>query len=920
MSPLATVALLLVAAGAAALFPASSTSRRGLWVAIAPLAVFVAFILQKFAVLGSPQLGSMDWIPQLGVALSWNLDGLSLLFSLLISGIGGLVTVYACGYLAGHPLRSRFLAFFLLFMAAMLGLVLADNLLLLFIFWELTSISSYLLIGFNHQSESARRKALQALMVTGLGGICLLAGFMLLGLAGGSFELSQLVGNREAIASHSYFLPSLCLVLLGAFTKSAQFPFHFWLPNAMAAPAPVSALLHSATMVKAGIYLMLRTAPIYSESSVWFVALVSFGGFTLLYGATRGLFQNDLKRILAYTTIAALGMLTMLIGIGTNAALKAALIFLLGHAFYKATLFMAAGNVDHGTKCRDVTLLAGLRRIMPWTAAAAGIAALSKAGLPPMFGFLGKEYAYKAAIAIESFGPLVTVVAIVGNALLLSLALIAGIKPFWSRSTTANDLDLGRAQEAKPSMLIGPAVLAVCGLALGLFPNQIAGPLIGSALLASYPGSEPSALALWHGLGLPLALSAVTVALGLLLYRTRGYFWRAKSTARTLEATDSERLYEAGFNWFVAFSKWQTRLLQNGSMRIYLLVILGTTSALLAYKLLVLGGLPSAYNIHALGGFEAILAGAMIFAAIHSACSNSLVNSLISLGMVGFGVAILFAINGAPDLAITQIVVETLTVALFMFVVFKLPKMKLRSSAGVRRFDAAFATLFGLLVGAMTLKALHLQFSQTISTQLVDWSYSLAKGKNVVNVILVDFRALDTLGEIAVLGIAAYGVWAFFQDSFSLSRKGPDTAFDPVAKFGAKVLLPLCLVLSLIVLYRGHNLPGGGFIGGLVAASGFILVALLQGVPLARRKLGVEPSSLIAWGLAIAATTTLIGPIAGGDPLMGLWLPEFSLPWLGKIHLGTPLIFDVGVYLTVVGFSLQVALALQPDGPRALNS
>lgn len=884
-----------------------------------PAALFLGLVTQvgSFDLLGAQSL-SYSWIPDLNIGLDFRLDGLGLLFALMITGVGAFILVYAGGYLEKHPMRGRFFSFLFLFMTGMLGIASADNIILFFVFWELTSISSYLLIGFNHEDPAARKKALQALLVTGGGGVAMMAGLILLATAGGSYQFSVLINQGTELAKNPLAGYALPLLLLGAFTKSAQFPFQFWLPNAMAAPTPVSAYLHSATMVKAGVFLLFKLSPIYAASSLWVYALVISGAITLLLGAITGLFQRDLKRILAFTTMSVLGMLVMLIGLGGEIALKSALLFMLGHALYKATLFMTAGNVDHGTGTRDVGFLGGLRFAMPLTALAAGLAALSKGGFPPLLGFISKEYVYKASSGLESVAPLITGIAIVGNALLLALAFKAGVHPYWSKAReivkgeTYSRFLPHKPHEAPVSMIIGPLILAVTGLLFGFLPSSWISSLVAPALSTTLGVATDIKVSLWHGFNLPLLLSAATLLAGLLIYLAREYFWKKQLLKRDIENNSTERIYDYAFANFVEKSKELTQILQNGSLRFYLWVILAVSGLLLSYKLILLGGLPELPSLDGITVLNSAITIAILAAAFYTTQARNLIKALAGLGVIGYGIALIYGLNGAPDLAITQITVETLTVALLLYAALKLPKMKRYGSEKSRKLDAIFALLGGGLVTLLVLKAANLELASTISTQLSDWSYPLAKGRNVVNVILVDFRALDTFGEIAVLGIAALGVVLCLQKADTgKPRNRTNESSGLIFETGARILLPLCIVVSLIALYRGHNEPGGGFIGGLIFAAGFILYGMAYDGRSARKKLKAAPSVYIGVGLLIAIVSGLFGPLTGQPFMSALWLPDFSLPLLGKVHLGTPLLFDVGVFLTVIGFTLKVVFSFQ---------
>ncbi|MCS7222068.1 MAG: Na(+)/H(+) antiporter subunit A, partial [Anaerolineae bacterium] len=503
----------------------------GWLLALLPIGLTVFFARYLLEVRASSALiVSYPWVPSLGVNLSFYIDGLSLLFALLISGIGALVVIYAGGYLAGKPQLGRFYVIVLMFMASMLGLVLAGNLITLFVFWELTSLTSYLLIGFDHEREQARAAALQALLVTGGGGLALLAGLVLLGQVGGSLELASLLENGTLVRDHPLYLPILVLILLGAFTKSAQAPFHFWLPNAMEAPTPVSAYLHSATMVKAGVYLLARLSPVLGGTEAWHYLVTGAGTVTMLLGAGLALLQTDLKRILAYSTVSALGALVLLLGLGTVLSVKAATLFLLAHALYKGALFLVAGAVDHETGTRDVRRLGNLARAMPFTAFAAGLAALSMAGLPPMLGFINKELLYEAKLQAPRAAPLVTGAGVLANVFLVAVAGIVGLAPFLRRRANLPK----KPHEAPPAMLLGPLFLGGLSLLCGLFPDTIADTLLLAAVRAVRPEVTLLQLKLWHGVNPVFALSVATLAAGAGVYTAQGFLRHARALGEAI--------------------------------------------------------------------------------------------------------------------------------------------------------------------------------------------------------------------------------------------------------------------------------------------------------------------------------------------------------------------------------------------------
>ncbi len=751
-----------VAALAAPLLHRFGRHFSGWIVAFVPVALTVYFGSHiKQVAAGETFRASYAWAPALGVNLSFYLDGLSLLFALLISGIGVLVVVYASGYLADHRHLGRFYCFLLLFMASMLGVVLADNMLTLFVFWELTSLTSYLLIGFDHQREESRKAAWQALLVTSGGGLALLAGLLMLGEAAGTMELSELNRLGDVVRNHALYLPILLLILLGAFTKSAQFPFHFWLPSAMEAPAPVSAYLHSATMVKAGVYLLARLSPAMAGSAAWWY-LVTFGGMaTMLCGAYLALCNTDLKRILAYSTVSALGVLTMLLGLGTAPAVQAAMVFLLAHASYKSALFMVAGSVDHETGVRDADRLGGLWRAMPITATAAVLAALSMAGLAPFLGFLGKEMLLESALEAEVRSFFISVVVLAG-AVFVAVACIVGLRVFFGRPRPTPR----KPHEAPLSLWLGPLLAAAIGLVLGLLPSHTAAWILSPAASAAFGDRGPHVpleLSLWHGLTPALGLSAVSIFLGAIVY---GNWDRIRRINRRLDFLMSHGpawWYDQAVGGLNCFAALQTRVLQSGYLRHYIIAILATTVALTGYALITSVEWPPRSAGLVVRFYEAALAGLLLLAALAAAGSRTRLAAVAALGVVGYSVALVFILFGAPDLAMTQFAIETLTVILLVLVLYRLPRFADFSSRWVRIRDAVFALVTGATVTALVLAVLHGPTPEPVSGYYAEQSVAEAHGRNIVNVILVDFRALDTLGEITVLGVAAIGVHALLK-------------------------------------------------------------------------------------------------------------------------------------------------------------
>ncbi len=709
------------------------------------------------------------WVSALDIHLSMRLDGLSLVFALMIAGIGTAIVIYAGGYLRGDRQLPRFYLLLLAFMAAMLGVVLSDNLISLFVFWELTSITSYFLVGYKHEDETSRKSALQALLVTAGGGLAMLAGFLILGLVGGTFEISELLSDPEAIRGHEAYLAILLLVGLGALTKSAQWPFHFWLPNAMAAPTPVSAYLHSATMVKAGVYLLARLSPALGGTPAWFWLLTLAGAATMLAAGSLALLQRDSKRLLAYSTLIALGTLVMLIGVGTPGAISAMIVFLVGHALYKAPLFMVAGSVDHEAGSRDVTALRGLGRVMPITWITALVAGLSAGGLPPLFGFVAKELAYEGLFE----NPLLLGALIAASAVMVLIVYLVAWRPFAGREIHAPSAP----HEAPLSMWLGPALLAAGGAVLGFAPWLIGDSLMVPAAAAVLGELHPFRLYLWHGFTLALGLSAVTVALGVVLV----WRWRPVHDAlrsRTLGWTFGPvGGYDALMAGLVRFAAWQTRVLQSDDLRHHMTIILGFTVALTGLTATFRGEL--AFDLrHEAGYFYEYIVLVLVGAAAISALrAHSRLVAITSLGVAGFGIAIVFVFFAAPDLAITQFLVETLIVIIVALVLIRLPRGSLRetSNGSVRAIAGTIAVAGGALFTVLTLAVTALPFDASLTTFFEAESYPAAQGRNIVNVILVDFRAIDTLGEITVLAVAASGAYALLRRSFGRRRDDVDT-------------------------------------------------------------------------------------------------------------------------------------------------
>ncbi len=727
--------------------------------AVLPLLVFAAACaaLPQTSAGGSFRL-ALPWAPELGAGLSFVIDGLAVFFVLIISAVGFFVTVYSVDYMHGDKQAGRFFLFLHAFMLSMLGLVTADNLLLLFVFWELTTIFSYLLIGFEHEKEDSRRSARQALLVTGAGGLCLLAGFLLLEIIAGTYEMSAITGLSASVRAHPLYLPVLILVFLGAFTKSAQFPFHFWLPDAMSAPAPISAFLHSATMVKAGIYLLARFHPILGGTLAWSAPLIGIGALTAAWSALLALGQTDLKKILAYTTLAALGIMTMFLGGRTTPSLTAAMTFLLVHSIYKSGLFLSAGIIDHQAGTREVPGLGGLLTEMPATAFAVFAACLSMAGFPLFFGFIGKEIMYKGALA-ESLCPGLTAgAAVLANSLMAAVGGILSICVF-----------LGKKKQAKASkgeapfcMLCGPLFLGGLGILFGLIPDRVGSWLVEPAVRSFHFTEEKIELALFHGINEPLLLSAATLLLGICFYLRREGMYKFVSSAAGRLPAAGPGIYDKSIRAVSGLGKLETRIIQNGSFHRYLFVSAS------AFVLAAGGGFLSAgfywpgFTFPVLSAWQWLLLLVIAAAVVTVVAARVILLAICAVGAAGAAIALIFLSFGAPDLALTQLLVETLTVVIVSIIILRLPRLPGKRSIRPSRIaDGVLAAGTGAMVTLLLLAVVSTPLDRSVTAFFEKNSYAAAHGRNIVNVILVDFRGMDTLGEVIVVaaaGLAAYAL------------------------------------------------------------------------------------------------------------------------------------------------------------------
>lgn len=706
---------------------------------------------------------SYKWVPSLNINFDFRLDGLSLLFSLLITGIGFFIFIYASSYLKGHQYLDRFYGYLCLFMSAMLGVVLSDNILLLFVFWELTSISSFFLIGFNNDSNESRKSALTALGITGLGGFFLLAGLILLSQIAGTYSVQQLILQADQIRGHNLYPLVLGLIFIAAFTKSAQFPFHFWLPGAMKAPTPVSAYLHSATMVKAGIFLLARFTPILGGTPEWSYTLMIVGGITMLYAAIHSLFRTDLKGVLAYSTISALGILTFLIGLGTEAALIAASTFILVHALYKAALFLITGIIDHETGTRDLTKLSGLRSVLFPVFIAGLLAALSSAGLPLSFGFIGKDLIYEATLhADQKIALYLTIAAVLTNVCLVAAGFLAGIKPFTGKLPPRFE----KIHLPYKSMWIPPLTLAILGFVFGCFPGVIGDYIISPTVRAVAGTAVDFHLKIWHGFNTVLILSLVTLAAGTGVYYVNTPDHKKMAFVRRFNWISPHNIFNKLSDGFISFSNWYSATMHNGFLRSYLLKIIIFAEALLLYELIIGGPIYIDYSkLSSISVYEAVNVFILMAAVVLTLRTSSRLTAVVGTSVIGYAICLMFVFYSAPDLAITQFTIDTLTVVLFVFVLFNLPPFLNFSTNNSRTItrDAFVAITFGAILSVIAIKVLQVPTVIETSEFYGKYAYTLAKGKNVVNVILVDFRGFDTMFEIVVLSIAALGVYSLLK-------------------------------------------------------------------------------------------------------------------------------------------------------------
>jgi multicomponent K+:H+ antiporter subunit A len=955
MSLFFLLVLPFVGCAIAALLPTNARNLESLWAAAIALGVALPLALM-YPEIAAGQVVSerLPWLPALGIDLVVRLDGYAWMFAMLVSGMGLLVIVYARYYLSPEDPAARFYSLLLGFMGAMLGVVISGNLVQLVIFWELTSVFSFLLIGYWTHRRDARRGARMAFTVTAAGGLALLAGVLLLGHVVGSYELDAVLAAGERVRGHALYPATLALLLLGALTKSAQFPFHFWLPHAMAAPTPVSAYLHSATMVKAGVFLLARLWPVLSGTDEWFWIVGGTGLATLVLGAYAAMFQNDLKGLLAYSTISHLGLITLLLGLNSPLAAVAAVFHMMNHATFKASLFMSVGIIDHETGTRDMRRLDGLFRPMPITGTLAIVACAAMAGVPLLNGFLSKEMFFAETVFVAAH-PVVEYG-------LPAAATLAGVFAVVYSLRFGHDVFFGPPATTLPRqphepvhwMRVPVELLVLACIVVGTLPAWSIGPLLATAAQPVVGGALPAySLAVWHGFNAPLAMSLVATVGGLLVYlrfATR-FKQRRQRSAPGLQALDGARIFEVALALVTGAAR---RLRQTlGTQRLqpqilWMVVVAG------------LAGLGSALIVPLTWGDRArvpatpefvllwVVAGACALGAAWQAKFHRLA-ALVMLGIVGLAMCITFAWFSAPDLALTQLAVEVVTLVLFLLGLRWMPKRVEQDDPRIaprawwrRRRDIVLAVLIGAGLASLSFALLTRQAPLSISPFFIDNALPGGGGTNVVNVMLVDFRAFDTLGEITVLGIVGITVFALLRrfrpppevidrpaqqrlapagvDSDLVTRADADAdtpqRYLEVPAVLVRLLLPVAGVFAVHLFMRGHNEPGGGFVAGLVVATAFIAQYMVSGTRWVEARMRLLPPRWIAAGLALALVTGL-GAIAFGYPFLTTHTAHVNWPLVGEVHLPTAALFDLGVFAVVVGSTLLLLTALAHQSLRA---
>jgi len=952
MSPTLILALPFAGSVIAMLMPTHARNRAATFAGVVALVALIGSAMLFPAVRdGGVVRDEYPWMSAVGLDFVVRVDGFAWMFAVLVTGIGLLVAIYARYYMAAADPVPRFYAFLLAFMGAMLGVVLSGNLVMLAFFWELTSLASFLLIGYWHHDRDARRGARMALIVTGSGGLALVVGIVLLGHVAGSYDVDRVLASGDIVRQSPYYPLILALVLTGAFAKSAQFPLQFWLPHAMAAPTPVSAYLHSATMVKAGVFLLARLWPVLAGTDAWFWSVAGVGAVTLVLGAFVAMFQRDLKGLLAWSTISHLGLITLLLGLNSTLATVAAVFHMINHATFKSSLFMAAGVIDHETGTRNIQRLRGLIHAMPITGTLALVASAAMAGVPLLNGFLSKEMFFAETVYITS-SPWVEwglpVLATVAGAFGVVYSLRFSIGVFFGRLQA----NLPRAPHEPPRFMLVPIeILVLACLVVGIVPARSIGPALAAASRPVVGGVLPDYdLALWHGVNAPLVMSVVALVAGTLAYLAmrRGWARGRLQRAPLADRFDGRRAFDVTMVMLAqvahrALAIAGTRRLQPQLRAIVVAAIVGAAGALAA------GGITWGDRARVPPSFELVAFWAIgMLAAIAAAWQAKLhrLASLMLLAVVGLVTALTFVWFSAPDLALTQLAVEVVTTSLFLLGLRWLP-MPVRG-AQRRRADAmtlvrrgrdlAIAAVSGAGLAALSYAMLTRPAPQSIAPYYLAHALPGGGGHNVVNVMLVDFRAFDTFGEITVLAIVAIAVYALLrrfrppQEAIAPPRQQrvvagaprSDLAGAEVATPGylevpavlARLVLPIAVVVAVYLFLRGHDEPGGGFVAGLTVAIALLVQYIVGGAAWVEQHLRLRPVRWIAAGLLIALATGLAAKGAG-YPFLTTRTFDVAVPLIGELHVPSATLFDAGVFAVVVGGTLLILVALAHQSIRS---
>ncbi len=863
---------------------------------------------------------TIEWMPAAHLNLEFRLDALAGLFSLIVLGMGAVILVYCWGYFDKTPRRlSLFGAQMVGFATAMYGLVTSDNFLLMYVFWEITSLLSFLLVSYYGERASSRRAAQQALMVTVLGGLAMLVGIISFGRQTGVWTFSGITALDQDITTTPFIAASIVLVLAGALTKSAIAPAHFWLPGAMAAPTPVSAYLHSAAMVKAGIYLVARLAPDLHVVKTWHLVVIPLGIFTMLLGGWMALKQRDLKLILAYGTVSQLGFITAIVAIGSKEAMQAGLALTFAHSLFKAALFMVVGAIDHSSGTRDIAKLSGLGRREPLLTAIAIVSALSMAGIPPLLGFVSKEAVIETVLHEELLAGMprnmLLVGVVLGSVLTMAYALRFLRGAFATKGGKPSEA-VENMHAVGPFLWVPPALLTALTIFYGILPLPLS-DMINQHLDGTFGGEELK-LALWHGFNLPLALSTVIIIAGILLHWQRKVVAKAQFDTPALGSADDA--YDAVLTWARTLSLRITASTQRGSLQ-YNLTTIFICLILIVIIPLITGDITAVRMVVADNPWQALAAVVIIIAALATTVMHNRLSAVLVVGLTGYGISFIFAIHGAPDLALTQLLSETLVVVLFMLVLRKMPSnVEWRQEPKMNRLRAWLSVATGLIVVIVGMFALNARTAEPISNYMPELAKEIGHGSNTVNVLLVDLRAFDTFGEVSVLVIAATGVASLFYGtkSFARSSRRPTlqvfgrrwlaTGLDSeksqnrslMVDVATRILFPSMMALSIYFFFAGHNAPGGGFAGGLVAALALTLRYLAGGREELEEALPIDGSRILGVGLFLAGVMALLPMFFGHPPLATAYI-GLDVPVLGYVPLPSALLFDAGVYLIVVG-------------------